>query len=205
MTVSDVPSPLAATPVTALADALAARLCHDLSGPAGTVAGMLELHDPARDPPDGTLDLAREATGQLLRRLKLARAAWAGAADWEAGALAGLAALAATDRLHVRLDATSLALGRAPALGRLLLNVVLLGEETLGGRGAVAIEAGEARALRAVLSPARAWPCLPPSDDAALLPEEPGRFQAAFTLILARAAGMELQAAEARLLIRPAT
>ncbi len=64
-----------------LAELLAARLCHEVSGPAGTLAGAVEI---ARTEPGSAaeaLDIAAQAAAGLAARLRLLRAAWAGAAE----------------------------------------------------------------------------------------------------------------------------
>ena len=61
-----------------LAELLAARLCHEVSGPAGTLAGAVEI---ARTEPASAaeaLDIAAKAAASLAGRLRLLRAAWAG-------------------------------------------------------------------------------------------------------------------------------
>ncbi len=170
----------------ALAEALAARLCHDVAGDAGTIAGMLDLA-AGDDPTHDARDVARDAAARLLRRVRLTRAAWAGTADWEAGALPALAAALATDRLRVTLDTATLERGRDGDTGRLLLNVLLLGAETLGGRGELRVAALPAAGFHAELAPAANWPDEPAD------PADPRRLQAAFTVLLARSLGATLR------------
>src|SRR5258708_36426818 len=74
-----------------LAELLASRLCHDLSGPINTLDGVLEL---ARDDPlmqAEALGEASEAAAVLTRRLRVLRPAWGGAGERMAGqGLAGV-------------------------------------------------------------------------------------------------------------------
>ncbi|MBC9179916.1 hypothetical protein, partial [Pseudoroseomonas ludipueritiae] len=62
---------MAAEPGLSLAQDLCARLCHDLVGPLGTVAGAVEM---VGDDPEAA-ELAREAALSLRGRLQLWRAA----------------------------------------------------------------------------------------------------------------------------------
>lgn len=135
----------AASSTLALSELVAARICHDLAGPAGTIAGALEvLADElarhtcapaaaARPPPatepgvleavmldGGTLGLARDAATALAVRLRLLRAAFA--ASMEAApasiSLPGGAALLLDPALPLALQraALALALDAAPSL-----------------------------------------------------------------------------------------
>mgnify|MGYP001366455652 CR=1 FL=1 len=56
----------------ALAQAVCTRLCHDLGGAAGALAGALDLLDGAGD---DALDVARDASRILDRRIRFYRAA----------------------------------------------------------------------------------------------------------------------------------
>ena len=140
-----------------LAGALAARLCHDLAGPLGTITGALDLAEHADAE---ALALAREATTDLAHRLRLYRAAWAEGAG--PGSVAELAALAqGLAHRRVRLDVAGLP-GPArlrPEFGRVILNVVLLGAEGMPRGGTVALH-GEPEVEVAVMLTGlgAAWP-----------------------------------------------
>ncbi|NKC30950.1 histidine phosphotransferase family protein [Falsiroseomonas selenitidurans] len=56
----------------ALAQAVCTRLCHDLGGPAGALSGALDLLDA---PGDDALDVARDASRIMDRRIRFYRAA----------------------------------------------------------------------------------------------------------------------------------
>ncbi|MBU8538315.1 histidine phosphotransferase family protein [Falsiroseomonas tokyonensis] len=56
----------------ALAQAVCTRLCHDLGGPAGALAGALDLLD---GPGDDAMDVARDAARIMDRRIRFYRAA----------------------------------------------------------------------------------------------------------------------------------
>ena len=57
-----------------LAETLAVRLCHDLSGQVNALTGCMEILREEADPE--ALALAGDAADMLARRLRLARAAW---------------------------------------------------------------------------------------------------------------------------------
>ncbi len=140
-----------------LAGALAARLCHDLAGPLGTGTGALDLAERADAE---ALALAREATTDLMRRLRLYRAAWAEGAG--PGSVAELAALAlGLSHRRVRLDVAGLP-GQArmpPEFGRVVLNVLLLGAEGMPRGGTIALHGDPEGEVAAVLAgPGAAWP-----------------------------------------------
>lgn len=59
-----------------LAETLASRLCHDLSGEVHALAGAIEeMRDSAASDREA-IELADDACEALIRRLRLARAAW---------------------------------------------------------------------------------------------------------------------------------
>ena len=140
-----------------LAGALAARLCHDLAGPLGTVGGALDLAERADAE---ALALAREATTDLGHRLRLYRACWAEGAG--PGSVAELAALAlGLAHRRVRLDVAGLP-GQArmrPEFGRVVLNVLLLAAEGMPRGGTVAIHGDPEAEVAVTLSGlGAAWP-----------------------------------------------
>lgn len=73
----------------ALAQAICTRLCHDLGGPAGALAGALDLLDGQGD---DALDVARDAARIMDRRIRFYRAAvGAGCGDCRLDEMAQLA------------------------------------------------------------------------------------------------------------------
>jgi histidine phosphotransferase ChpT len=194
----------------ALAQDLAARLCHDLAGLAGTIAGLLDIvQDPefAADDPVEAMAAASEAAGQMLRRLRLTRAACGYAGGWEPGHWPTLAASVGDSRLQVTLDAAAATLGRSPEFGRVLLNILLLGAEAVRGRGRVALDGRPEGGLAATLT-ASAGPSIWP--DLSLAPpmmtgQAAGArdFQRGWTLRVAADAGVHLIASGPRLDIVP--
>ncbi len=175
--------------VLSLGQLVAARLCHDLGGVAGTLGGTLDLlegGDPAM------LELLRE-TAQVLRlRLRLYAASWGGAAaEMDAAALAELLqGSPAVPRVGFALDALSPGEVLPASLVPLALNAALLGAEALPRGGQVRIAGDAARGL-AVVAEGRgaAWPpallrALSGADPVALLEELGPRHLVAPMLVL---------------------
>lgn len=145
----------------ALAEILATRLCHDLAGALGTLMGALELavEDPALVAE--ALPVAQEAAETLGQRLRFLRAAWGGLGEpMSMSALAQLAkGLPAGRRVRVVLDAIPPSRCYTPSAARLLLNMLLLGVESLGGEGEVALADGTGGDVILKITGARAaWP-----------------------------------------------
>lgn len=143
-----------------LAEALATRLCHDLSGNLNAVIGAVEMmrHDP--DLADEALDVAGDAATALVRRVQMVRAAWGP----DGGAVG-------VDELHmlmdgmfgrrIRVDLSGLAgsASFAPSAARLTLNVILLAAESLPAGGVVEVVGDPARDLMVIINgPRAAWP-----------------------------------------------
>lgn len=175
-----------------LGELVCARVCHDLGGLAGTLAGALEL---AQDGDGEAVALAREAAVALARRLRLLRAAL-GPVSEPLGA-PGIADLAAGLGERVQVDAAGLGPGVLDGeRTRLALAMLLLGAEALpaGGRLGLASMGGM---LRVTPDGARAgWPpgVLTGTGDTA--PREPRHLLALLTRLLAAAAGMVLAVEE---------
>jgi histidine phosphotransferase ChpT len=144
-----------------LAELLAARICHDLSGPVGPIAGMLELaqEDPAVA--EEALAVVTETAANLVARLRLMRAAWTADCGTMSIAEIGTLVSAGMGRKHVGIDLSGLPAGSVvqPATARLLLNVLVLGVESLPGGGVLAC-AGEPDGdmVVTVAGPGAAWP-----------------------------------------------
>jgi histidine phosphotransferase ChpT len=120
--------------------ALAARICHDIAGPLGSLAGTLELLAEDGDPE--ALALARESAAILSARLRLLRAAWA--EDVEVPGtrvMQGLVpGLPNAERLRVTLELDP---AMAPGLRRLGLNLLLLASSALPRGGDVLLQGDE--------------------------------------------------------------
>ena len=179
----------------ALASALCARLCHDISSPLGTLAGTLELAAEEPDQAEEALSLAGESAQSLVKRLQLLRAAWAG--DCGPMGRARLAELAAglPARVEARLD--DLAAGPFDGtLARILLNLLLLAADALPSGGVVALSGepelgiivtveGRSVAWNAGLAAALLDPVAMPAT-------EPRTVQMPLTVWLVNAAGLRL-------------
>ena len=145
----------------ALAEVLATRLCHDLAGGLGTLMGALEL---AHDDPamlDEALPVAREAAEVLGARLRLARTAWGRLETPMSGAeLHNLAAgLPLGRRVRVELDGIGTQRSFSPDAARLLLNLLMLGVESLAGEGVLAVaEMPGGEFVLGLSGPRAAWP-----------------------------------------------
>jgi histidine phosphotransferase ChpT len=177
-----------------LAESLCARLCHDMSGPLGTVTGALEL---ALDDPDSaveSLQLAQEASTQMVMRLRLSRAAWAG----DCGPLdaSGLAELARGLPARVNLDCAGLTGRFPPQMARVLINMLLLAVDALPRGGTISLSgAPESEVVLTVAGADAAWPAglplaLTAPHEAKL--DEPLAVQAPLAAMLAQAAGLRL-------------
>ncbi len=145
------------SPYMVLADSLCARLCHEMSGPLGTLTGALELavEDPASAPE--TLQLATEAAAQMVLRVRLLRAAWAG--DCGALSVPALADLAAGLPPRIRVELGGLA-GEFPApMARVLINMLLLAIEALPRGGTISLSgAADGDVMLLVSGSPVAWP-----------------------------------------------
>ncbi len=193
-----------------LAELMAARLCHDLSGPVGPMAGMLEL---AREEPAAAaeaLAVVSESTDGLVARIRLLRAAWGG--DCGAMDIEAMSALLAAGLAHkrvglafsgfagpapadARLAPTPADARLAPATARLLLNVLMLGVESLPGGGTVTCaRQPDGDIVIRIDGPRAAWPaelalCLADPAAAGRLLQDPRGVQAPFTALLASRPG----------------
>ena len=143
-----------------LAELLATRLCHDFSGPLGTLMGSLEMLTEEPDSAAEALTLATDVANSLTGRLRLLRAAWAGATGPLApAALCAMAAHLQTRR--ARLDFTLLETTAefSASAARVTLNVLMLAAESLGGNGVVHLSGDPSREMLVTLEgPRAAWP-----------------------------------------------
>jgi histidine phosphotransferase ChpT len=177
-----------------VAECLCARLCHDLAGALGALMGSLELARDDEAMGREAIQLA-SATGQaLVARLRLLRAAWVG--EGMPLDLAHLAELAEglTER-RVTLDLTGLprATMFEPAVGRVVLNLVLLGAEALPVGGTVWLEPAGPDLVLGIAGPRTEWPPgLAASLAGDIVIEGPRALQAPLTVLIARAAGFRL-------------
>lgn len=143
-----------------LAELVATRLCHDLSGPLGTLMGALEMLVEEPESAEEALALAGDVAGVLTARLRLLRAAWAGGASGLG--LDGFRAMAeglATPRLRLDFDGLEAGATFGPAAARVALNVLLLAADSLARGGVIRMAGDPGRELVVVLDgPRAAWP-----------------------------------------------
>ena len=143
-----------------LAETLASRLCHDLSGEVNALAGAVEELRDSATPDRDVIDLANDACEALVRRLRLARAAWGGLGgpmgmdEWRS-----LVDFMPRRGVTLELDGVSEAGFFAPAAARLTLNVLLLATESLPAGGVVEVSGQPERDLLVrIRGPRAAWP-----------------------------------------------
>lgn len=177
-----------------IAECLCARLCHDMAGALGALMGSLDLAREDERMAGDAIAIASQAGRGLVARLRLLRTAWVG--DGMPLGLARLAELAAglADRRMV-LDLAALPPATLfdPAVGRVVLNLVLLGAEALPAGGTVWLERVEPDVVLGVAGPRVEWPsglAASLAGEAAI--EDPRAVQAPLTVLLARAAGLDV-------------
>lgn len=188
-----------------LAEILCARLCHDLSGPLGTVAMALEMateHLEAAGPETQdvteTLGMAGEGARTLSNRLRLLRASWGGDGDpMDRARLAGLAR-GLPGRVTVDLSGLECVEPLPPAVARLALNLLMLAAEALPAGGRATLSGSLSQGLVLVIDGAHAaWPAglevsiaRPGAIDLSAL--GPQGVQAPLTVLLASSVGLRL-------------
>jgi hypothetical protein len=165
-----------------------------MSGPLGTVTGALELATEDPDSAVESLQLAQEAAAQMVLRLRLSRAAWAG----DCGPLdaAGLADLATGLPPRVLLEAGALTGRFAPRVARVLVNMLLLAVDALPRGGTISLSgAPDSEVVLMVSGAHAAWPAgLPLALNNPLEAplDEPRAVQGPLAALLAQEAGLRL-------------
>ena len=181
-----------------LAELLASRLCHDLSGPVAGVASALELALDEQ-PRSEALNAAEEAATVLNARIRLLRAAWGpDPSPLSLSEIAGMTAgLPGAPRTAADLSALAARPDLSPNVARVLLNVLLLAAEALKGEGR--ISAGLSGMDIAILIQGKraAWPehlaqVLQDPDAALSAVQNSRHVQAPLTSLIAREAGVRL-------------
>jgi histidine phosphotransferase ChpT len=149
------------TDAVTLAQDACAKLCHDLGGAVGTIAGALDF---AADDPEA-MALAVEAAGVLRRRLVLWRAALGGASEMSAGEAAGLVSdgllAGGRTRLEVAPEAGAVALDGQGA--QLLLLALAVGAEALPRGGTLRLAAFDGGLAVIPDGPNASWPAALPA------------------------------------------
>jgi hypothetical protein len=179
-----------------VAEFFAARITHDLSSGIGVLAMLLELgSEPAGEEP---LAVAGETAAQLVERLRLLRAAWGPAGEpLPAAALPRLAAGLMQSRCKVMVDGMAPGTVFSPEFGRLALNLLLLGAESLPGGGDIAFSGSDRDLVVVIAGPHAAWPrelsaCLVSPEEAVRALRASHTLQLGFTVLLARSTGLRL-------------
>jgi histidine phosphotransferase ChpT len=177
-----------------LVQAVARRLCHDLSGPLGALGAALEClaEEPAAPA------LASEAATVLTARLRLLRGAWGGGVEaLDETALAALCAgLPGAERL--RLNTMALACPLDGPAARLCLCLLLIGAAALPKGGTILIGGDDAKIWLELEGPATAphggWPAALNHDTTAAWLEDPSprALPAALCRLIAQGAGWRL-------------
>ena len=184
---------------TRLAELIAARMSHDLSGLIGTLAAALDLATEETPAASEALSLAADAADELVTRLRLLRAAWAPAGDpLDLPALRALAnGLPGAARLRIALAALPDDTAFAPGVARMVLNLLLLGTESLPAGGEVALAGTATNLVVSIAGPGAAWPkglpdCLSSEANAWAAVQDARTLQVPLTALLARSLGLRL-------------
>lgn len=143
-----------------LAETLAVRLCHDLSGQVNALTAAIEvLNDESGADPEA-LALASDAGALLARRLRLARAAWGrtggplSVAEWR-----DLAGALVRRGIAFDLDGVDDTGHFGPGAGRLALNLLILAAEALPAGGVIEVVGHPAHDIMLrIQGPRAAWP-----------------------------------------------
>jgi histidine phosphotransferase ChpT len=140
-----------------LSQLVAARICHDLSGPLSGLGAA--LGEAEEDP--GALDLAQDAALVLRQRLALFRAAWGGQpAPLSRAVLRDLAGgLPNAPRLHLDLDGLADTGAFSPRAAPVLAGALLLAAESLSGGGKLDLSGWPSGVVvLTIAGPRAAWP-----------------------------------------------
>ena len=178
-----------------LAETLAARLCHDLGGPIGSLNQALELAALELAHQSEAFALARQAAAELAHRRRSMRAAWGaegGPLDLEA-----LKGFARASRAEVDLRGLDPDIVLPAAMGRLLLNVLLLANDSLPHGGRIALSGSAADLFVGIEGPHAGWPvglalCLTDPAVAMNTVGDPRSLQMPLTALLAFGLGLRL-------------
>ncbi len=176
-----------------LAATLCARVCHDLAGTLGALAGMLDVKQPDGTPDPEALSFALACAGELVLRLRLLRTAWG--AESEMGDLRALAAgLPGADRLTLDLDGLQGETG--PEWQRLAACLLLVAAGGLPRGGTIRLHAQAGSLGAAIDGPRAAWPaslaaCAEP-EGLARCGAEPRGVAAAMLHLQAQALGLQI-------------
>ncbi len=144
-----------------LAETLVSRICHDLAGHVFALAGSLELAGEEGALSGEAMSAATDAAASLHHRLELLRAAWG--RSTEGLTMAGLRGLCRGLPLGKRTSVSLAGLHEdrafTPESGQFMLNLLILGVESLHGAGTLAVTGAARGDVFLTLSgPRAAWP-----------------------------------------------
>lgn len=181
-----------------VAEQLCARITHDFSGSVGVLHNLLELAFERPDRAAEPLALANETAAQLVRRLKLVRAAWGPTSEpMPLDRLHDLALGLAQSRCVVNLDGLPRNTEFPAAVARVVLNLLLLAAESLPAGGEIGLTGTNEDLVLAISGQRATWPaglagCITDPDIAWHALAEPRTVQLALTVLLARQFGLHL-------------
>jgi histidine phosphotransferase ChpT len=179
-----------------LAELLADRLCHDLSGPLNAMQGAAEVATDDAAMAGEAMGIVMEATQLLVRRLRLLRAAWGTAAPLSSAEFVAFAEGLATRRLAISTEHLDPWSSFSAEGARLALNALLLAVGAVGGNGRLTIGGNpDGDVVFRIEGPRAAWPIgfiglLAEPDQAWAMLDDPSRLQGPLTVLLAQAAGL---------------
>ncbi len=145
-------------PSLRLAELLCARLCHELASPLSTLAGVMEMLTEGSASAAEARGIATEAATTVRARLRLLRAAWSN----DCGAMTTddirsmTAGLRISRKVVVNMEGLTGEFSGAQA--RLLLNIMLVAVEALGGNGSLMVIGSPAGVQVALSGPRAEWP-----------------------------------------------
>ncbi len=182
-----------------LTELICARLCHDLSGLVGTLSGALDLVDGASEDATEALALARVASTQLVRRLRLYRAAWGpdGGPMRPEQMLRLAGGIQGAHRISVSAEGLTQETELPSAVARVTLNMILLGAEALPRGGEIHVAGDPDDLFLRVVGPGAAWPsgmagCLADQATATAALTTSAALQMPLTALLAHGLGLRL-------------
>ena len=141
-----------------LAELLAIRLCHDLSGPLNAMLGASEVAAEDAALADEAMAIVAGATQVLARRLRLLRAAWGGAAPLSSAEFVAFAEGLATKRLAISTEHLDPWTAFSAEGARLALNALLLAVGAVQGIGTLTIGGNpDGDVVFGIAGPGAAW------------------------------------------------
>ena len=185
-----------------LAEALATRLCHDLSSPLSTLLGVADVvADDQASPPDTlreALALMAEAGQALAHRVRMCRAAWGSAVPLGVAEFIELAQSLTSKRLDIDLSHFEQTEDLPAEAARLTLNLLLLAAESLPRGGVIGLQGSSRHGFVVQIDgPNAAWPTgllrlLAEPDLAWQQLDNPAALQGPLTVLLAASSGMRI-------------